>query len=111
MRIRATCDTCGRDFLFSQLYNADPWHTDKCPHCHAHLGVTNLRHLAHAADRALAGLVNVMTQIAERSPGFTLRTESVLSRLDEATAALAPVSDPPSTQDETPSLHRRSRAA
>ena len=111
MRIRATCDACGRDFLFFQLYNADVWHADQCPHCQTHLGVTNLRHLALAADRALAALVSVLSQVAERSPKFTIEPSSVLERLEEATVALAPADSPPAPRKEWPVRRRRARAA
>jgi hypothetical protein len=100
MRIRATCDKCGRDFLFLQLYRSDPWHIDRCPHCNTHLGVVNLKHLAHVADRALAGLVSAMTEIADRSPAFTLRPESVLGRLQDVTIELTAGNEPPTSLPE-----------
>lgn len=89
MRIRATCHACGKDFLFFQLYNADAWHADKCPNCQVDLGVPNLRPLALAADRALSGLATALEQIADRSPGFALKRESVLHRLEQAADSLA----------------------
>lgn len=93
MRIRATCDACGRDFLFFQLYNADAWQADSCPHCHADLGVPNLRHLALAADRALTALVAVLEQIAARSHSFTVTRDSVLRPLETAVQLLTEPND------------------
>jgi ribosomal protein S14 len=84
MRIRATCNVCGRDFLFFQLYNTDPWRSDRCPHCGRHLGQPNMRHLALAADRAAAGLVDALRAIADRDPGFTIQRDSILERIEEA---------------------------
>jgi hypothetical protein len=88
MRIRATCNECGRDFLFLELYDAELSQADRCPQCGVHLGVVNLRHLARAADRNLAALVRVLDQIADRSPGFTVESGSLLRRLENAVDAL-----------------------
>jgi hypothetical protein len=107
MRIGATCHTCGRDFLFFQLYNADPWQADKCPHCSVHMRLLNVRPLALAADRALASLVNALEQIAERSPGFSVDAQTVLARIEEAVDAASR----PATKDGrrylTPTLPKR----
>jgi hypothetical protein len=108
MRIRATCNACGRDFLFFQLYNADPWHNDRCPHCNRHLGLLNGRHLALAADRAAAGLVRALSDIADRNPGFTVKPDSVLTRIEEAVAALSGLADEPADGETvTPNAGRR----
>ena len=96
MRIRATCNACGRDFLFFQLYNADPWLSDRCPHCRRHLGLPNGRHLALAADRAAASLVDSLRAIADRDPGFTVKPSSVLERIEDAVGQLSgPSEEPP----------------
>jgi hypothetical protein len=81
MRIRATCHACGRDFLFFQLYNADPRDSDRCPHCHTHLGVGNLRPLALEADLALSRLALRLEGLVDGTPAFTLRGDSVLEHL------------------------------
>jgi hypothetical protein len=108
MRIRACCNDCGRDFLFFHLYNADPAQYDRCPHCSRHLGVLNGRHLAFAADRAAAGLVRALTDIADRNPSFTLNAESVLARIEEAVTALSGADDEPvETATVTPIGRRR----
>jgi hypothetical protein len=76
-----------------ELYDADVSQADRCPHCGVHLGIVNLRHLARAADRALAALVRVLEQIAGRSPGFTVESGSVLRRLEDAVEPLTRPAD------------------
>ena len=90
MRIAATCDNCGRDFLFFQLYQASPLVADRCPHCSAHLGIVRVGPLAASADQALADLVGSLREIVARNPAFRLDPRSVLSPLGEALEALAP---------------------
>jgi hypothetical protein len=108
MRIRATCNACGRDFLFFELYNADAWHDDRCPHCNRHLGMTGARHLALAADRAAARLVQALREIADRTPGFAVKPDSVLGRIEEVIAELAPQpADPDEDVDAEPTTRRR----
>jgi hypothetical protein len=89
MRIRATCNECGRDFLFSQLYRADALDDGSCPHCDRPLGMTRARHLALAADRAGVALVHALRGIADRAPAFTIQPDSVLARVEEVVADLA----------------------
>jgi hypothetical protein len=89
VRIRATCHACERDFLFFELYNADRWHADRCPHCQTHLGVSGARQLMLAADRAGLGLVQALTELAAREPAFTVKADSVLDRIESAVSALA----------------------
>ena len=98
MRIAATCDNCGREFLFFQLYQASPLAADRCPHCSAHLGIVRVGPLAASADQALADLVESLREIAARNPHFRLDPQSVLSPLGEALEALAS----PNTQAERP---------
>jgi hypothetical protein len=112
MRIRATCNACGRDFLFFQLYNADPWHNDRCPHCNRHLGLLNGRHLALAADRAAASLANSLRAIADRNPAFSVKRDSVLGRIEDVVAELAappdvPIDRPSEADNVTPIRPRR----
>lgn len=116
MRIRATCNGCGRDFLFFQLYNADPWHNDRCPNCNRHLGLLNGRHLALAADRAATNLANSLRAIADRSPSFSVNRASVLEHIDEILAELSGRADGTAagsseSGDVTPIGRRRFRRA
>lgn len=89
MRIRGTCDACNRDFLFVQLYSADPAHADRCPRCDHHLGIVGIAQLALAADRAATNLVRVLEGIAARDRAFTVERASVIDRIDEAARATA----------------------
>lgn len=70
MRIRATCQRCGRDFLFFQLYAADPEVSDRCPGCSAHLGVMGVGRQAARADQALAALVQALEGMDEQHRVF-----------------------------------------
>jgi hypothetical protein len=99
MRIRATCTSCGREFLFLQLYTAEPGHNDRCPHCNEFLGVVHVRTLALAADRALTRLVDSLEQIAVRHPAFTIERDTVLRELEHVVDVLGPRSP---TADEEP---------
>ena len=90
MRIAATCDHCGREFLLFQLYNAGSFAADRCPHCSAHLGIVGIAPLAASADQALTALVSTLREIAGRHRGFHLDVASVRDPVNEALAAVAP---------------------
>ena len=83
MRIRATCDLCGRDFLFFQLYTANPEVSDRCPSCSAHLGVMGVGRQAARAEQALAALVQVLEGMAEQRRAFSIDADSVLRPLQD----------------------------
>ena len=89
MRARATCRHCGREFLLSQLYNAEPGAADRCPHCSLHLGVPGVRSLALRIDRAAADLVWCLSELAARSPQLTVDRDSILGPVGEALRELA----------------------
>jgi hypothetical protein len=89
MRIRATCHSCGRDFLLFQLYNADPGRGDRCPHCSSHLGVIGAHRLARTADHAAASLATALEGLADQEPGFSVLPDSVLVRIHAAVDALS----------------------
>jgi hypothetical protein len=89
MRIRATCEHCGREFLLVQLYTAGSFHADRCPHCSAHLGVVRAAPLTAAAEESLATLGRSPREIAARNPRFRLDPESVLAPVTEALEAAA----------------------
>ena len=88
MRIHATCDHCGREFLLFQLYNADPAAADRCPHCSRHLGVIGVRSLALGVDRAGAQLVRCLNELAARDPTFRIDPEKLLGPIRDALAPL-----------------------
>ena len=93
MRVRATCDDCGRQFLFFQLYNAHPDGADRCPHCGRHLGVVNVRPLALQADRAAAQLTDCLNELAARNPAFRVEPDTILGPITDAVDALSPTTD------------------
>jgi hypothetical protein len=99
MRVHATCDHCGRKFLFFQLYNADPGSADRCPHCSRHLNVLNVRPLARGVDRAAAQLIHCLNELAARDPKFRVDPDSLLGPIRDALAPLTAGEDdaPPET--------------
>ena len=101
MRIQAICHACGREFLFFQLYHADPWQADRCPHCSAYLGIRHIRALAVAGDRALTALVGVLERLGEGRLGFTVDPASLLARLEAAVDVLAAQDAGPREQPAT----------
>lgn len=88
MRVHATCDHCGREFLLFQLYNAEPATADRCPHCSRHLGVINARPLALGVDRAGAQLVRSLNELAARDPEFRIDPDTLLDPIRDALAPL-----------------------
>ena len=84
MRIAATCERCGREFLLFQLYTASPFTADRCPHCSVHLGIVRVAPLAASADEALVALVRSLQEMAARNPGFRLDPQTVLEPVTEA---------------------------
>lgn len=109
MRLRATCHSCSKDFLFFELYNAAHWDDSRCPRCQAHLGIPNARRLFLATDQAAIALLSSLNQIAEREPNFTLHAEPWLQRL----AAVAAATERPAIQGNSgappPSVLQRFR--
>jgi hypothetical protein len=105
MTIRATCDGCGKDFYFQQLYRAAQPDEDRCPNCHQRLGILHLRHNAMAADLALAELTATLRAITQREPTFSISSSSLLAPLVEAARRAA---DPPVTHSRTRRRRRRS---
>jgi hypothetical protein len=89
MRIAATCERCGREFLLFQLYNTRPVTADRCPHCSTHLGIVGVAPLAASADHALQALAQCLREFAGRKPGFRIDPESVLQPVSEAVDAVA----------------------
>lgn len=100
MRVHATCDHCGREFLLFQLYNAEPATADRCPHCSRHLGVINERSLALGADRAGAQLMRCLNELAARDPKFQLDSETLLGTIRAVTSAAAGVPTLPTRSGE-----------
>ncbi len=95
MRVRATCDDCGREFLFFQLYNTHPDAADRCPHYGRHLGVVNVRPLALQVERAAARLTAGLNELAARNPAFRVEPDTVLGPVTDAVAALSASTEGP----------------
>lgn len=93
MRIRATCHTCDRDFLFFELRNTGAGIADRCPNCDRLLGVRGV--LAVRAEQALAVLVGSLEELARQDPNFTIRASSVERPIENALAALVTPSEEP----------------
>lgn len=96
VRTRATCGHCGREFLFFQLYNADPRSGDRCPNCNRHLGIVNVRPLALRTDRIATELVRCLNDLADHDPSFDIDADSLLGPIDAALRRLVrdPQADP-----------------
>lgn len=105
MRVHATCDHCGREFLLFQLYNAEPATADRCPHCSRHLGVIGARSLALGVDRAGAQLVRCLYELAAREPEFRLDPDSLLGPIRDALAPLTEAKGGGHDQTEADNVH------
>ena len=90
MRLRATCHTCDKDFLFFELYNAEPADSDRCPRCGTPLGIPDVRRLMQAADEAALALFSTLEQMKDRAPGFSIQLEPWIPRLEAVAASPAP---------------------
>lgn len=88
MRVQATCERCGRQFLLFQLYSADPAVADRCPHCSHHLGIVGVRSLALRTDRAVDELVRCLDELAARRPRFRVDPATVVDPVRDAVSAL-----------------------
>lgn len=87
MRIRATCHACDREFLFFELRKVGTGVSDRCPNCHAPLGVQGL--LAVRAEQAMAILVGSFDDLAGHQPNFTVHAGSVLRPIENALTPVA----------------------
>ena len=70
-------------------------------------GMVGARHLAHAADRAAARLVQALNGIADRNPGFTIKPDSVLVRIEEVVDELSTPSPAPAERGSAEAPRRR----
>jgi hypothetical protein len=89
MRLRATCHACEKDFLFFELYNADPADSDRCPRCRTPLGIPDVRRLMLAADQAALSLFSTLEQMKDRAPGFSIQLDPWLPRLEAVASSAA----------------------
>ena len=105
MRLRATCHACEKDFLFFELYNADPADSDRCPRCQTPLGIPDVRRLMLAADQAALSLFSTLEQMKDRAPGFSIQLDPWIPRLE----AVAATPGREATRAGAPSLRERLR--
>ncbi len=98
MRIKATCETCGRDFLLSQIA-ADSDSAGRCPFCGTRFGrhySTVLIEAVEEAEGASARFVHAINRLHGMQAGFRVDVASFLEDVGEHVPgdAAAPSSQP-----------------
>jgi hypothetical protein len=89
MKIEATCNTCGRKFLLSQI-GSDSDAPGRCPFCGAHFArhyTTVLVEAVQDAETAASYFVNVLGRLQGMETGFDIDIESLLAALAERVRA------------------------
>jgi hypothetical protein len=85
MKVEATCDTCGRKFLLSQIgEEADS--PGRCPFCGARFArhySTVLVEAVEAAEAAAANFVRALGRLQAMETGFDVDIDGLLARLEE----------------------------
>jgi hypothetical protein len=85
MKIEATCNTCGRVFLLSQI-GGDSDAPGRCPFCGARFArhySSVLEESVRAAEVAAQNFVHVLGRLQSIETGFDIDVEGLLKRLDE----------------------------
>jgi hypothetical protein len=83
MKIEATCDTCGRTFLLSQI-GPESDAPGRCPFCGAHFArhyTTVLTDVVDDAEVAAQHFVNVLGRLQSMETGFDIDIEGLLTEL------------------------------
>ncbi len=86
MKFEATCNTCGRRFLLTQILPSPAREGGRCPFCGARFGRHYLPLLPEAITRAEASaeeFLDSFKKLAGMHPGFRIDTENLLARLAE----------------------------
>ena len=89
MRIEATCDTCRRTFLLSQI-GPDSETSGRCPFCGARFArhySTVLAQAVQEAEVAATRFVHVLGKLQSMETGFDLDLEGLVAELSEQTRA------------------------
>lgn len=89
MKIEATCDTCHRTFLLSQI-GPDSDAPGRCPFCGARFArhySTVLVETVHEAEVAAARFVHSLGKLQAMETGFDIDIERVLKDLGEQVRA------------------------
>lgn len=85
MKIEATCDTCHRTFLLSQI-GPDSDAPGRCPFCGARFArhySTVLTEAVEEAEAAASRFVHVLGRLQAMETGFDIDLEGLVSRLAE----------------------------
>jgi hypothetical protein len=85
MKIEATCDTCGRTFLLSQI-GLDSDAPGRCPFCGARFArhySTVLVESVEAAEAAATHFVRALGRLQAMETGFDIDIDAVLERVGE----------------------------
>jgi hypothetical protein len=86
MKIEATCDTCRRTFLLSQI-GPDSDAPGRCPFCGAHFArhySTVLVPAAAEAEEAADRFVRVLGKLQSMEKGFDIDIDALLAEVSEA---------------------------
>lgn len=85
MKIEATCNTCDRTFLLSQI-GSDSDSPGRCPFCGARFGrhyTTVLPETVAAAEAAAAQFVHILGRLQSLETGFDIDIDGFLKTLAE----------------------------
>lgn len=85
MKIEATCNTCDRRFLLSQI-GPDSDAPGRCPFCGARFGrhyTTVLPETVAGAENAAAGFVHMLGRLQSLETGFDIDIEGLLKTTGE----------------------------
>ena len=89
MRIEATCDTCKRTFLLSQI-GPESDAPGRCPFCGARFArhySTVLTEAVEEAETAASRFVQVLGRLQSMETGFDLDLEGLVARIAEQARA------------------------
>ena len=89
MKIEATCDTCGRKFLLSQI-GPESDAPGRCPFCGAHFArhyTSVLVDTVEASEVAGDRFVSVLGRLQAMETGFDIDIEGLLKDLEEQVRA------------------------
>lgn len=89
MKIEATCDTCGRTFLLSQI-GEESDAPGRCPFCGARFArhySTVLVETVQAAEIAADGFVSSLGRLQAMETGFDIDVEDLLRKVSEEVRA------------------------
>jgi hypothetical protein len=89
MKIDATCDTCGRKFLLSQI-GPESDAPGRCPFCGARCGrhyTTVLVETAQDAEVATQRFINSLRRLLSMETGFDIDVDGLLKELGDQVRA------------------------